>query len=87
MKTRMMRVGLAVGVFSMAMTGVAVANQSGNSAINCAGFGNPGQTFQSFNAAGPDHQQTPPQLDAGLVGLSVGAANRAFCVNPSDTHP
>jgi hypothetical protein len=74
-----------VGVFAFVLGGAtAVANESGNSAMNCGPFGNPGQAAQTNGFAGRDRVQTPPEFAAGVLGQpSVGAAIQTFCVNPS----
>ena len=77
-----------VGISMFLLGGAtAMANESGNSATNCAGFGNPGQAAHTLGFAGRDRVQTPPEFAASLGEPSVGAAIQTFCVNPSDSHP
>jgi hypothetical protein len=79
-------VTLGLSVFAFG-SGQAVANESGNAAVDCAGFGAPGQGFQTLGAAGPDQALTPPELAAALGQESVGAAGRTFCTTPADSNP
>lgn len=76
-------VTLGLSVFALG-SGPAAANESANSAINCAGFGNPGQAQQTLGAAGRDRVQTPPELAATLGQPTVGASIRTFCTTPAD---
>ena len=88
MKRRAVGFAATVAICVFALSGAtAAANESDNSAINCAGFGNPGQASQTLGAAGPDRVQTPPELAAGLGQPSVGATIQTFCVTPADSHP
>jgi len=54
MKKRMLRSALATAAgaaFVVTLAAPAGADQSGNAAISCFGFGNPGQAAQLFGAA------------------------------------
>jgi hypothetical protein len=76
-------VTLGLSVFALG-SGPAAADESGNAAINCAGFGNPGQTFQTLGGAGPDRTTTPPQGAAEVYGFpTLGAAIQFFCTTPA----
>jgi hypothetical protein len=74
------------------LTGVAAANNSSNAAIQCSGFGNPGQSrFSTFipggPAAGPDRNETPPELSQLLGNPTVGVTIQTHCSTPADGHP
>jgi hypothetical protein len=75
-------VTLGLSVFAFG-SGPAAANESGNAAVNCAGMGNPGQTFQALGGAGPDRVTTPPEGAAGYGYASVGDAFKAVCTTPA----
>src|SRR2546423_12638786 len=89
MNKRSIRFGVRVGICVLGLGGAtaAAANESSNSAINCAGFGNPGQAGQALGTAGPNQTQTPPEFAASLGQPSVGAALQTFCQTPADAHP
>jgi hypothetical protein len=75
-------VTLGLSVFAFG-SGPAAANESGNSAIDCAGFGNPGQGGMVVGYTGPDRVQTPTEFAATLGQESVGAAIGTFCTTPA----
>jgi hypothetical protein len=77
------RVAAAFAVFMLGfgVTGVAAANESGHSRIDCAGLGlNPGQARILVGAAGRFHTQTPPELANSLGFATVGEGVTTHCV-------
>jgi hypothetical protein len=76
-------VTLGLSVFAFG-SGPAAADESGNAAINCAGFGNPGQTFQAIGGQGQDRTgQTPPEGAHQLGFPTLGAALQFYCTTPA----
>jgi len=81
MRRRVVGFAATVGFSVLALGG---ASAGADPAINCAGFGNPGQASQTLGAAGPNRFQTPPENAASLGQPTVGAAIQFFCVTPAD---
>jgi hypothetical protein len=54
-------------------------NSADNSAVECLGGGNPGQTFQEVGLAGPDAISNPGQRAKSLPQGNLGQALKELC--------
>ena len=54
-------------------------NSADNSAVECFGGGNPGQTFQEVDLAGPDAVNNPGQRAKSLPQGNLGQALNELC--------
>ena len=84
-KRRLVLAMVGAVVSSILLSGVAQANESTHSSMECGGLGlNPGQAWHveflvGGPAVGPNRQQSPPEFAVLLGATSVGALLQRDC--------